>query len=113
MLLLGAVPDRYAMHPIKSFFAGLIVGLIAHDLSLLSAALLILCLAVVLYVWDLIRFAAEEGAKVVVYTVQEGFSTIAGRSGKMVLFLIGVDALIIALVGALTYWGIGRLRASP
>jgi hypothetical protein len=46
------------MHPIKSFFAGLIVGLIAHDLSPLSAALLTLCLALVLYVWDLIRFAA-------------------------------------------------------
>jgi len=36
-----------------------------------------------------------------------------GRSEKMVLFLIGVDTVIIALVGALTYWAVGWLRASP
>ncbi len=101
------------MHPIKSLFAGLIVGLIARDLSLLSAALLTLFLAVVLFVWDLIRFVAEEGAWAEVKNAQERFFTIAGRSGKMALFLIGVDAMIIALVGALTYWGIGWLRASP
>ena len=101
------------MHPIKSLFAGLIVGLIARDLSLLSAALLTLFLAVVLYVWDLIRFAAEEGAWVGMKNAQQGFSTITGRSGKMVLFLIGVDTMIIALVGALTCWAVGWLRASP
>ena len=101
------------MHPIKSLFAGLIVGLTARDLSLLSAALLTLLLAVVLFVWDLIRFVAEDGAWVEMKSAQEGFSTIAGRSGKMVLFLIGVDAMIIALVGALTYWAVGWLRASP
>jgi hypothetical protein len=92
--------------------AGLIVGLIARDLSLLSAALLTLFLAVVLYVWDVIRFVAEEGAWVGVKNAQEEISTIAGRSGKTVLFLIGVDTMIIALVGALTYWGGGWLRAS-
>lgn len=101
------------MHPIKSLFAGLIVGLIAHDLSLLSAALLTVFLAVVLYVWDSIRFVAEEGAWVAKNTAQEEFSTIAGRSGKTVLFLIGVDTMIIALVGASTYWAVGWLRASP
>jgi hypothetical protein len=101
------------MRPIKSLFAGLIVGLITRDLSLLSVALLTLFLAVVLFVWDLIRFVAEEGAWVEVKNAQEAFFTIAGRSGKMVLFLIGVDTGIIALVGALTYWGIGWLRASP
>jgi hypothetical protein len=101
------------MHPIKSLFAGLIVGLIARDLSFLSAALLTLFLAVLLYVWDLIRFVAEEGAWVAKKNAQEVFSTIAGRSGKMVLFLIGADTMIIALVGALTYWAVGWLRASP
>ena len=101
------------MHPIKSVFAGLIVGLIARDLSLLSAALLTLFLAVVLFVWDLIRFVAEEGAWVEVKNAQGAFFTRVGRSEKMVLFLIGVDTVIIALVGALTYWGIGWLRASP
>jgi hypothetical protein len=30
-----------------------------------------------------------------------------------VLFLIGVDTVIIALVGALTCWGTGWLRGSP
>ena len=101
------------MRPIKSLFAGLIVGLITRDLSLLSAAFLTLFLAVVLFVWDLIRFVAEEGAWVEVKNAHEAFFTIAGRSGKMALFLIGVDTVIIALVGALTYWGIGWLRASP
>lgn len=48
-----------------------------------------------------------------VKNAQEAFFTKAGRSGKMVLFLMGADAGIIALVGALTYWGIGWLRASP
>jgi hypothetical protein len=89
------------------------VGLIARDLSLLSAALLTLLLAVMLLVWDLIRFVAEEGAWVEVKNAHEAFFSIAGRSGRMTLFLIGVDAVIIALVGALTYWGIGWLRASP
>ena len=101
------------MHPIKSVFAGIIVGLIARDLSLLSAALLTLLLAVLLYVWDLIRFVAEEGGWVATKNAQERFSTIAGRSGKMVLFLIGADTTIIALAGALTYWAVGWLRASP
>ena len=101
------------MHPIKSVFAGLIVGLIARDLSLLSAALLTLFLAVVLFVWDLIRFVAEEGAWVEVKNAHEAFFTRVGRSEKMVLFLIGVDTVVIALVGALTYWAVGWLRASP
>jgi hypothetical protein len=98
------------MHPIKSVFAGLIVGLIARDLSLLSGALLTVLLAVVLYVWDVIRFVAEEGAWVGMKNAQEGFSPVAGRPGKMVLFLIGVDTMIIALVGASTYWVVGWRR---
>jgi hypothetical protein len=101
------------MHPIKSLFAGLIVGLIGRDLSLLSAAILTLFFAVVLFVWDLIRLVAEEGAWVEVKNAHEAFFSKAGRSGKMALFLMGVDAGIIALVGALTYWGVGWLRASP
>jgi hypothetical protein len=45
-------------------------------------------------VWDVIRFVAEEGAWVGVKNAQEEISTIAGRSGKTVLFLIGVDTMI-------------------
>jgi hypothetical protein len=40
-------------------FAGIVVGLMARDPSLLSAALLTLLLAVVLYLWDLFRLVAR------------------------------------------------------
>ena len=48
-----------AVRPVKSLFAGIVVGLMARDPSLLSAALLTLLLAVVLYLWDLFRLVAQ------------------------------------------------------
>jgi uncharacterized membrane protein HdeD (DUF308 family) len=47
------------VRPVKSLFAGIVVGLMARDPSLLSAALLTLLLAVVLYLWDLFRLVAQ------------------------------------------------------
>ena len=101
------------MRPVKSLFAGLVVGLITYDLSWPSTALLILFLAVALYVWDFLALVAKEEVWAPMNAERERRVGIGKMFGKLALLSIVLDATIIALVGALTYCVVDHLRTSP
>lgn len=88
-------------------------GLIARDLSWLSAAILTLLLAVVPYVWYLLRLVVKEEAWGPRRTDRAGLASRARMAGAPGPFSIMLDATIIAVVGAVTYWAVDWLRASP
>ncbi len=91
----------------------MVVGLIARDLSWLSAALLILLLAVVLYVWNFLTLVAKEEVWASMNAQQERLVGIGRMFGKLGFFSFVLDATIIALVGVLTYWVVDQLLTSP
>lgn len=101
------------MRPIKSLVAGLVVGLIARDLSWLSAAFLTILLAVVLYVWDFLALVAKEDVWATMNAEREKRVGIGRMFGKLGFFSIVLDAAIIGLVGALTYWVVDQVRTRP